>query len=406
MKKIADLQDRQGTVVAEIRSIVDKSSQSAEDLAKIEKLEGEALQIDREIATLKKLEEREALLAKERVSHQQTQLTEKQIEDREHVVFKQILKAGTHKELSNEDREFLNSRAAGPMSGANPTTGADGGILVPRTLYAMVERFQKAFGGVLDVARVMPTEKGEPLGMPKSDNTARKGRIVAENAVINTGEKLQFAKLDLTGFMFTSDFVLIPSSFLQDASIDVMAYVAMEVAEATARAYNEKLTIGAGTTEPKGIVVGAGASGITAAATSLTADNILDLIHSVNSAYRKSPSAGLMFNDLTLGVIRKLKDSNGRYLWDNGNIQQGIAPTIWGHPYTINDDMANIGASAKSMIFGDMSKYIVRKIGSPRLIVDKSRFLDYDQTAVVMFERLDGDTINSAAIKSLVHAAS
>src|SRR6185312_4367995 len=105
-------------------------------------------------------------------------------------------------------------------------------------------------------------------------------------------------------------------------------------------------------------VVTASTLGKTAAAVAaVTYDEIIDLIHSVDPAYRQSPKVRFMFNDLTLAAIRKLKDGDGSYIWTMGDIQGGVPGTIFGYKYSVNQAMASLGAAAKVMLFGDFGKY-------------------------------------------------
>ncbi|SDG32512.1 phage major capsid protein [Pelagibacterium luteolum] len=56
--------------------------------------------------------------------------------------------------------------------------------------------------------------------------------------------------------------------------------------------------------------------------------------------YRRSPKARFMFSDTTLAAIRKLKDGDGNYLWQLGDVKVGAPDTLLGQRYSINDDMA------------------------------------------------------------------
>ena len=173
--------------------------------------------------------------------------------------------------------------------------------------------------------------------------------------------------------------------------------------ERLARKGNAQLTIGGGAGAPNGIVTASGL-GVTAAATAaLAADEIIDFQHSVNAAYRRSPKCRWQFADSTLKAIRKLKDGDGNYLWQMGDVRASAPDVLLGKPYSINDDVPAIAAGATPMIFGDMSKYIVRKVGSVMTIVAKERFAP--DLGILGLMRLDGELSDANAVKHLKMAA-
>jgi HK97 family phage major capsid protein len=111
-----------------------------------------------------------------------------------------------------------------------------------------------------------------------------------------------------------------------------------------------------------------------------------------------------MFNDLSLKQLRKLKNANGDYIWSAGDVVRGVAPTLLDRPYRINQVMPNIAASAKPVLFGDFSKYYVRKVGAPALGVMRERF--WPNLGIAGLIRFDGELADPRAIKHLALAAS
>jgi HK97 family phage major capsid protein len=175
--------------------------------------------------------------------------------------------------------------------------------------------------------------------------------------------------------------------------------------ERIARRVNTELTTGDGTGDPNGVVV-ASATGKTAASTTaFTADEVIDLLHSVDPAYRASPKCRWQFNDTTLASIRKLKDGQGNYLWQMGDVRTGEPDRLLAHPYSVNQAMANIGLSAKPIIFGDHSRYVVRKVRGFTVITLRERYAENFQIGMVGFKRFDGELLNDQAVKHLVMAA-
>ena len=173
--------------------------------------------------------------------------------------------------------------------------------------------------------------------------------------------------------------------------------------ESFGRGANEHLTTGTGTGQPKGLVTAATAVAQEAAATAITLDNILDLIAGVDSAYAKNGK--FMFNRNTLFALAKIKDNDGRFIWQDGS-RVGLPSTLFGKSYVINDDMAGIGAGNASVLFGDLSKYKIRMVKSFRIIRLNELLAEYLSVGLFGFARLDGTLLDAGThpVLKLVHA--
>jgi HK97 family phage major capsid protein len=115
------------------------------------------------------------------------------------------------------------------------------------------------------------------------------------------------------------------------------------------------------------------------------------------------PKVAFMFNDSTLAAIRKLKDGQGNYLWQMGDVASGVPGTLLGYRYYVNQAMASIATGNRVMLFGDFSKYFVRKVGEPLIgaINDKDFWPGYGAAGYIRF---DGELVDTAAIKHLKNA--
>ena len=122
-------------------------------------------------------------------------------------------------------------------------------------------------------------------------------------------------------------------------------------------------------------------------------------VQSIDPAYRTDPSVGFMFNDKTLKALRKLKDGDGNYIWQAANVQTGAPNSLLGYRYNINQACADVGTSAKSILFGAMNRYIVRRVREFAVKRLVERYADYDQVGFIGFARYDGDLMDTAAVK-------
>lgn len=289
------------------------------------------------------------------------------------------------------------------------TTQSEGGYTVPSEVASMVINKLKAFGGMRDVASVISTSTGVAMNWPTSDGTADVGAIVGQNTAVNAAD-ITFGTVGLNVFYYTSNKIALPLELIQDSAIDVVGYVIDRLATRIARIQNTHFTTGAGTTVPDGVIPRAstGKTGTTGQTLTVIYDDLVDLIHSVNRAYRQN--GRFMLNDSSLAVIRKLKDTTGRPIWTPGEETITDAPpaTICGYPYTINDDVAVMAANAKSIAFGDFSKYTIRDVAGTTTIrrFDDSAFALSNQVGFCGWTRSGGNLLDTAAVKCYVNSAS
>jgi HK97 family phage major capsid protein len=191
---------------------------------------------------------------------------------------------------------------------------------------------------------------------------------------------------------------------MQDVDwLNVEQFISRKFAERLGRIHNQHFTTGTGTAQPQGIVTGA-TSGVTAAgAAAITADELIDLQHSVDPAYRNERSR-YMLSDTALKLLRKLKDSQNRYLFESSTT--GDMPSLLaGKPYVINNDMAVPATGVKSVLYGDFEAgYVIRLVKAFDLIRLNERYADYGQVGFIGFDRADGIVQDANAYKALTQA--
>lgn len=385
---------------AENRDMTDEESRKFDELdTKQEKLNSEIRRLER----LHELnsDERDNLLkkAKESNGDQSVELAaETKLKERK--AFVKFL-AGGMAPLNEDERSIMKSLEVRAQSVGTTTAG---GFLVPEGFQAELMKAMLAFGGVREVARILNTQSGNDIPWPNMNDTANKGRLLTENTQV-TETALVFGSKTLKAYKYSSDSVLVSSELLNDSAINVEQIVIDALAERLARITNEHFTTGDNSSKPQGVVTAAGAGKTTASETATTYSEIVDLEHSVNSAYRNN--AKFMFNDDTLKSIKKLSigSSDARPLWDPGIFRSGVPATILGYQYVINDDMASMAADAKFMLFGDFSKYVIRDVMGFTLKRLVERYADYDQVGFFAFSRHDGRLVTSdSPIKYMINA--
>lgn len=285
------------------------------------------------------------------------------------------------------------------------TTTTEGGHTVPTEVAKMVIDAMKAFGGMREVAEVLTTDSGNALNFPTSDGTAEVGEIVAENAAATAGD-VTFGMAAVNPFMYSSKKIALPWQLISDSAIDVVGFVTNRLATRLARITNTHYTVGTGTGQPFGVIARAstGKTGTTGQTLTVIYDDLVDLKHSVNRAYRAN--AKFMLNDLSVAIVRKLKDSQGRPIWEP-SVQAGAPDTLLGHAVVTNDDVAAMAANAKSIAFGDFSKYVVRDVAGSVIMrrFDDSAFALNGQVGFCGWMRTGGNLLDTAAVKVYVNSA-
>lgn len=297
---------------------------------------------------------------------------------------------------------FVQSRALA----AN--TPAAGGYLVPEGFRRQIETALLEFGGMREVATIMATDEGNDLPMPTSNDTSNTGEILAENAAA-TEQDTTFGARIYKAFMYSSKIIRVSFQLMQDSAFDLEGYLAGRLAERIGRITNTHFTTGIGANQPSGIAGDSvqGKAGATGQTTTVTWDDLIDLEHSVGIAYRRQ-RARFMFSDATLQAIRKLKDGNGQYLWQPGQPTGGFPNTIMQYPYTVNDDVADMAASANSIFFGALWKYIIRDVRGFGLIRFTEKYADQLQVGFLGFSRHDGGLLDAGTnpVKHYTNSAS
>ncbi len=299
-----------------------------------------------------------------------------------------------------------------PLTTVTPSTG--GNTIVPQTLLSAIEVNMLHYGAVRQLAETITTGSGEPLAWPTFDDTSQEGRQLPENTTADDnagtgtsgdgGPNPSFGKTVWGAFKRTSDTILVPYELMEDAVIDIVAIIGAALGERYGRGTNRVFTTGTGANEPQGVVTGA-TLGVTAAgAAAITADEVIDLEHSVDVAYRTG--AAYMMHDLVLAHLRKLKASgSGEYIWQSG-FNSGAPDMLNNRPYSVNNHMATLATTAKTLLFGDFSRYKIRRAGTIRVYRLEERYRNKDQDGFVLFGREDGGILNAgtAPIKYLQQA--
>jgi HK97 family phage major capsid protein len=271
----------------------------------------------------------------------------------------------------------------------------DGGYLVPVEFERQIVAGLEEANVIRSIAKTITTSAERKIPIAATHSTAQ---WTAENAAI-TESNPTFAQKTIDAFKLT-DLAKVSIELLQDSMFDIEAYIAAEFARAFGVAEEEAFCVGNGTGRPTGIFTANGGQvGVTAGSpTAITVDNVIDLIYSLKSAYRRN--AVFLMNDVTVSSLRKLKDNNGAYLWQP-SVQAGQPDRLLGYPIYTSPYAPAVAANALPIAFGDFSNYwIADRMGRTVQRLNEL-YAGNGQVGFIATERVDGKVILNEGIQLL-----
>ena len=290
------------------------------------------------------------------------------------------------------------------------TAATEGGEQIP---VGFVNNFEIAlleFGGVRQVADVMRTASGQELRWPTTNDTGTSGVLISENAAISTTDYVT-SELILNAYKYGSNFIKVSQELMEDSAINVPQVVGRLAGERVGRIHNNHMTLGTGTGQPNGIVTSSTAGKTAASMTAYTEEELIDLYHSVDPAYRTA-GFGWMMHDSQVSYIRQFRSDSGagagtgQFMWQDG-MRAGEPDMLFGWPVTVNQDMESARATGDIVVLaGLFTKYKVRDVANFRMIRLDERFRDNDQTGFIALARMDADLLDAGTnpVKHLVLA--
>jgi len=308
-----------------------------------------------------------------------------------------------------DEAELIRSLARGEIRSHSfekrDVTKGSTGAPVPTSFYDQVIMLARHVGPMLETSTILNTAGGENLQIP-SLSAYSVGTVSSEAALIGESDPTFNAFKTLGAYKY-SFLTQISREMVEDAGVDILGFLATQTGNALGYAVNGALTTGTGTTQPTGIVsaAGSGITGSTAVSGAFTADNLIDLVYSVDTAGRTLPGTGWQMNAQAISAVRKLKDTAGQYLF-SPSLTADARDLLLGYPIFENPAMAAPATSAKSVIFGHLPSYFARTVGGLRL--DRSD--DYAfQNDLITFRatmRVDGNLIQTSHVKYFAGGAS
>ena len=315
-------------------------------------------------------------------------------------------------ELTGEQRGILRSGKVNfttaeqaEVRAAGVATGAAGGFTVPPLFRdALIERL-KFYSSVRQEAEIITTDTGASLPWMTNNDTGNVGAILAENTAAAELDAT-FGTATLDAYMYTSLMTRVSLQLIQDTALDIDSFLPRKLGERIGRIQNQHFTTGTGTAQPLGLITGGTAvAAAVGNVTSFSYDSLVDAPARLDPAYLSSPNLAWMGSQSTLAAFRKLKDTQGRPLWEP-SLQVGDPDSLLGYRYVLNNDMAVPAANAKSLAFGDFrAGYVVRDVVGLQTLRLSERYAEFLQVAFLAFQRSGGTVQDTAAYTVLTNSA-
>ena len=383
MSFIKSQEEKRANLVMQIREVIDSAEAEsrgldAAELEKINRIEADIAAVEDSLSVAQRSQERSAQAAE--VAQDFVPATENRSEAD---ILRHIAETrGSH---DFEARTLVNS---------NDT--------VPKGFFDQVFDVARLVGPMLDVGQRFNTTSGEDITYPTLTAYTTATLKAAGSALADS--EPTYSSITLGAYKYG---LLIPvaNELITDAGFDITSHLAQQAGNGLGFAVNAALTTGDGTNKPNGVVTaaGSGITGGTGVAGAFTADNLIDLQYSLDGAARRLPGVAYMANTQTIGAMRKLKDDDGRYLFE---VNVGQPQSFAGYEVVENPAMAAIGTGNKSVLFGHMPSYLVRTVGGIQVATSTDYAFNQDVTTFRVMMRVDGDLTHASHIKYFAGAAS
>lgn len=294
---------------------------------------------------------------------------------------------------------FLRQKAGVEFRVLSKATNAAGAYLVPQEfendlLVALRDR-----SPFRQYATVITTDAGEQITMP-SVTAHGAAAWIAENAAFTPSDET-FGTFTINAFK-AGTLIIVSEELLQDSAFNLEGYIRGEFADRVGVLQDTAYLVGDGSGKPAGLLPAA-TTVAAAGAAAITFDDLIELIYGVPAQYRRLGRNVFMVGDSTVKALRKIKDSQGQYVW-NASVQAGEQDTIWGYPVVTSPDMPAVGTGNRSVLFGNFARaYIIRDVNGLAFQRLNELYALNGQVGFRAWHRTDGRVRDASAVRALLH---
>ena len=285
---------------------------------------------------------------------------------------------------------------------------------LPTTVYkSFVEHLLEQTSVLRAGGTLVNTDSGEDLVVPKTTAVVSNAALTAEGVGITEGDPT-LATVILKAYKY-ANFFQISTELATDTPTNLLDVLNRSAAKALVLAYGPHLATGTGSGQPNGFITAAGIGKTSAAGGSLSlgvqttaglgTDNLIDLYASIAEPYALEPSLGILGTNASLAIAKKLRDGQSRPVLDTTPVKPGSSANLMGVPYYVDPHVAQMAVNALSLAYGAWDRYWVRIAGGVRFERSDEFAFNADLVSFRCIVRLDGNLIDTNAIKTFKNSA-
>ena len=247
-------------------------------------------------------------------------------------------------------KDFIAGAVSTMKTGEQNLGGANVAEVIPVTIADRIISKIKEISPIYERATVFHTKGTLKVPVWSDANTSHNINVgYAEEFSELTADSGMFTSVDLSGYLVGA-LTLVGRSAINNSGIDIVSFVINEMAKRIAWFLEKEMLNG---TSGKATGALSSTNKLTAASsTAVTADELIDLQAKVITAYQAE--AIWIMNPDTFSKIKKLKDGQNRYMLET-NLSNGFPYMLLGKPVYVSDNMPAMAASAKAILYGDMT---------------------------------------------------
>lgn len=277
-------------------------------------------------------------------------------------------------------------------------TGSTGGFTIglDQSMLGQLEVAMQEFGGVLNVATIHRTDGGAPMPLIEVNDLDNIGYIVGEDEPTEDDE-INFSRTVLHAYRASSKLIPIPATLIEDSARNINADVGSLLGQRLGRLIDKLATVGSGAAEPTGFLNKIGEATIEPTSADAV-DELHDLVFAVKNPHRAVGQ--LMMRDETLREARKLRDAEGRLLWQP-SLQAGMPSSLLGYAVLTNEWLPEASNGQHTVCFGNWSKVHIRIARQVELKTDY--VMRRDRYELVAYLRFDSN-VSDAGVGAIKKA--
>lgn len=374
------LQEQRSDYIQQMKDLsntaeTEKRAFSEEEESQFDDLEKKVQAIDK---TIERVERARALKLKNTSNKEPDNLTEKEQKEKEERAFEYYIRKSC-------GAENLQLRA-----GEQNLTMGNNGAIIPTTIASRIITTIRDICPIFAKATMYHVKGTLKVPVWGKANTTHGIKVGYQEEFDElTADSGKFTSIDLTGYL-AGALTLIGRSVANNAQVDVVSFVVTEMAKEIAAFLEKELLVGTsgktqGALDTANVVMAA-------SQTAISADDLITLQASVKQAYQAS-ACWIMSPD-TFTALRKLKDGNNRYLLQD-DFTSEFPYRLLGKPVYVSDNMPAVAASAKAVLYGDLSGLSVNMRENIQIQVLQEKYATQHAVGVVAWFEFDAKVTDS-----------